>query len=292
MKSNRSIQALACAAACVALFQPAHADFKSDARKVFADNAPSVFGLRGLLEVTVTMNGQQAGSQERPLWSNATVIDDGLLVAAYKSLKPDVGTNMGNRPGLEIETELSELKLIDESGEEYDAKLVLHDEVLGVAFIAIDPSGENAGEFSAKALDVSKDPEVQHLEELISIGRMPENLRFQGQVKTGAVTAMVARPRKLIHVSGVSPSAPVFTQGGDVVGFVVVPKTKEGEAAVPLVLPTKYVRNLVAQAKEKQTALAAGGDEKEAPEAGGDEKEAPEASGDDPEKPAEEAVAE
>ena len=58
MKSNRSITTLACAAACVALFQPVHADFTADARKVFADHAGSVFGLRGLLEVTVTMNGQ------------------------------------------------------------------------------------------------------------------------------------------------------------------------------------------------------------------------------------------
>ena len=185
------------------------------------------------------------------------------------------GTNMGSRPGLEIETELSELKLIDESGEEFDAKLVLHDEVLGVAFIAIDPSGENAGSFPSKALDLSKDPEVQHLESLISIGRMPENLRFQGQVKTGEVTAMVARPRKLIHVSDVSPSTPVFTQTGDLLGFVVVPQTKEGEAPVPLVLPTKYVRDLVAQAKEKQAALATGGDGSDTADPSGDATETP-----------------
>ncbi len=256
MKTTQSIKALACTAMCFTLFQPAYADFKSDARKVFAENASSVFGLRGLLEVTVTMNGQQAGNQERPLWSNAAVIDEGLLVVAYKSLKPAVGTNLGNRPGLEIETELSELKLIDDSGEEYDAKLVLHDEVLGVAFIALDPAGENAADFSAKALDFSQDGEFQHLQELIGIARMPENMRFQAQVKTGEVTAIVERPRKLVHVTGISPSSPVFDQKGHVVGLIVVPKTKEGESPVPLLLPSKYIRNLVAQAKEKQAALA------------------------------------
>ncbi len=270
MKTTRFIKTLACTAMCFTLFQPAQADFTSDARKVFADNAPSVFGLRGLLEITVTMNGQQAGSQERPLWSNAAVIDEGLLVVAYKSLKPDVGTNAGNRPGLEIETELSELKLIDESGEEFDAKLVLHDEVLGVAFIALDPDGGNAGDFSAKALDLSQDAEIQHLQELVGIGRMPENMRFQAQVKKGTVTAIVERPRKLVHVSGLSPSSPVFNQSGQMVGVVVVPKTKEGESPVPLLLPSKYVRNLVAQAKEKQAALAEGGDE-EAPEEEGED---------------------
>jgi hypothetical protein len=177
---------------------------------------------------------------------------------------------MGNRPGLEIETELSELKLIDQSGEEYDAKLVLHDEVLGVAFVALDPGGENAADFSAKALDFSKDAEFQHLQELIGIGRMPENMRFQAQLRAGEVTAIVERPRKLVHVTGIGASSPVFDEAGHVVGVIVVPKTKEGEAPVPLLLPSKYIRNLVPQAREKQAGLAEGGEEDAAPESGSD----------------------
>lgn len=257
MKAIISTKSIASALLGLALIHPAQADFTSDARAVFAANSPSVFGVRGLLEISATMNGQPAGGQEQPVWSNATVIGDGLLVAAYQSLKPDVAANIGNRPGLEIITELSELKLIDEGGEEYDAKLVLHDESLGLAFIALDPAGENIGDFQPKALDISKDVELQHLDEVIGIGRLAENMRFQAQVRKGSVTAIVERPRKLINVSGMSPSSPVFEQDGGLVGFVVVPKAKEGSPPVPVVLPCKYVRDLVDQAKEKQAALTA-----------------------------------
>jgi len=264
MKPNESIKAFACAVLSVAFLLPVQADFKSDAREVFAAKAPSVYGVRGLLKISATMNGQPAGGQERPIWSNAAVVDEGLLVAAYQSLKPDVGASVGKRPGLEITTELSELKLIDESGEEYDAKLVLHDEDLGLAFIALDPAGERAGDFKAEALDLSKDVETQHLDELISIGRLPENMRFQAQVKKGVVTAIVERPRKLIHVADVGPSTPIFDQAGDLVGFIVVPKAKQGAPAVSVLLPSKYVRSLVDQAKEKQVAL--GNEKTEEPE--------------------------
>lgn len=257
MNRTKTTKALAFSALTLSLLLPAQADFNTDAREVFGANAPSVFGIRGLLKISATMNGQPMGGQEKSLWSNGTVIGDGLLVAAYQSLKPDVSASVGNRPGLKIETELSELKLIDEGGEEFDAKLVLHDEALGLAFIAIDPAGEKAGEFKAKALDVSQDVDVRHLDELIGIGRLPENMRFQAQVRTGQVTAIVERPRKLINVAQMTPSTPVFTQDGSVVGFVVVPKAREGSPAVPVLLPSKYVRDLLVQAKEKQTGLSA-----------------------------------
>lgn len=258
MKTTRLLKALIGTALCLTLTQPALADFKANARKVFAEQQSSVFGLRALIKVTVTMNGQQAGEQERPLWTNAAVIDKGLLVVAYKALKPDVDANGPQRPGLEIETELSELKLIDASGEEFDAKLVLHDEVLGVAFVALDPGGENAADFSAKPLDFSADTEFEHLQQLISIGRMAENMRFQAQLRAGEVTAIVERPRTLVHVSGLAPGTPVFTESGQVAGLLVVPKAKPGEQSLPVLLPAKYIRNLVEQAKEKQAELKKG----------------------------------
>ena len=170
---------------------------------------------------------------------------------------------MVQRPGLEITSDLSELKFIDEGGEEYDAKLVLHDEVLGLAFLALDPAGENAKSFKSPAIDLSQDVEVAHLEELIAIGRLPESLRFQAQVKTGAVTAIVKKPRTLIQIGQIGASNPIFNQSGAAVGFMVVPKsTQPGMPVGPVLLPNKYLRDLIVQAKEKQAELAADGEEK------------------------------
>ncbi|NWK57143.1 trypsin-like peptidase domain-containing protein [Verrucomicrobiaceae bacterium N1E253] len=252
MKLKKSIHWGVAAGLMLANVSLVQADIKEDARKVFADQAPSVLGVRGVLKVSITMNGQPGGNQEKELWSNGVVVADGLVAVAYRTIKPDLAANVGNRPGLKLESELSELKLIDASGEDYDAKLVLHDEDLGLAFVALNPEGDKAADFKASAVDCSKDVEVLHLDELIGVGRMSEKLRSEAQVNMGRVSAIVKRPRLLYIQQGISMSKPVFTQKGEFVGLTVALKNT---GPVPVVLPAKYMRKLIDQAKEKQAEL-------------------------------------
>ncbi|BDS08773.1 hypothetical protein NT6N_38130 [Oceaniferula spumae] len=253
MKLKNTAKLIAAFGIAFATIAPVSADFKEDARKVFADNAPSVIGVRGLLKVEASMNGKPAGNQDKPLHTNGVVIADGLVAVAYRTLKPDVASSVGNRPGLKIETDLSELKLVDASGEEYDAKLVLHDEDLGLAFVAIDPKGETAKDFKVKVVDISKDITVQHLDELVSIGRMSETLRSEARVTIGTVAAIVSRPRTIYICQGVAMSNPVFTSAGEFVGLTVSIKST---GAAPVVIPAKYIRKVLDQAKAKQAELA------------------------------------
>jgi len=244
---------IAVAGFAFAAIAPVSADFKEDARKVFTENAPSVIGVRGLLKIEASMNGKPAGSQDKPLHSNGVVVADGLVAVAYRTLKPDVSASVGKRPGLTIETELSELKLVTAEGEEYDAKLVLHDEDLGVAFVAVDPKGENAKDFKVKVVDISKDVTVQHLDELVAIGRMPEKLRSEARVSIATVASIVKRPRTIYICQGVSMSNPIFNSAGEFVGLTVSIKST---GAAPVVIPAKYIRKVMGQAKTKQTELA------------------------------------
>lgn len=252
MKPTQLIKILAVIGLSFSAIAPVSADLKDDARKVLADKASSVLGVRGLLKIQATMNGQPAANQERPLWSNGVLVSDGLVAVAYRTIKPDVAAAAGNRPGLVIESDLSELKLVDGSGEEFDAKLVLHDEDLGLAFVALDPKGDNAKEFKGKAIDVSKDVEVKHLDDMVSIGRMSEKMRSETRVSIGSVAAIVTRPRTLFVVQGVSMSNPVFNQTGDFVGLTVSIKSAGN---TPVVIPSKYVRKVLDQAKTKQAEL-------------------------------------
>lgn len=139
-----------------------------------------------------------------------------------------VQTALRNRPSVDIKTELSALKVIGADGEEFDAKLVLHDEDLGVAFVAIDPKGDNAKDFKAKPIDISKDITVKHLDKLVSIGRMSEALRSQAQVTIGTVAAIVSKPRSLYLCQGLAMSTPVFTSTGDFVELNVAIKSYTG----------------------------------------------------------------
>ena len=253
MKLTKLINTIAIAGLSLSAVVTAQVDSKEAARKVFADNAPSVLGLRGLLKLEVSMNGKPGGSQEKALTSNGVVVADGLLAVAYRTIKPNLAATMASRPGLKIESDLAELKLLDSSGEEYDAKLVLHDEDLGLAFVAIDPKGDNAKEFKFKAVDISKDVEVKHLDELVGIGRLSEKMRSEGRVSLGSVSAIVKRPRTLYIVQGVAMSNPIFTQAGEFVGLTVALKNS---GAMPIVMPAKYLRKVLDQAKAKQAELA------------------------------------
>ncbi|MCP5535745.1 MAG: trypsin-like peptidase domain-containing protein [Akkermansiaceae bacterium] len=253
MKLTKMIKTIAVAGLSLSATVAAHADNKEAARKVFADNVPSVLGVRGLLKIEASMNGQPAGSQEKQLTTNGVVVADGLVAVAYRTIKPDLSANIASRPGLKLESDLAEIKVLDSSGEEYDAKLVLHDEDLGLAFVAIDPKGDKAKDFKVKAVDVSKDVEVKHLDELVGIGRLPENMRSEGRVSLGSVAAIVTRPRTLYIVQGVAMSNPIFTQAGEFIGLTVALKDSGG---APVLIPAKYLRKVLDQAKAKQAELA------------------------------------
>ena len=257
MKATQYITILAIAGMSFAAITPTQADQKNDikvkAQKTLTDNSPSVLGVRGLLKIDVTMKGKPAGTQEKSLWTNGVVVADGLVVLAYRTINPNLAATAATRPGLKLESNLSELKLIDPSGEEFDAKLVLHDVDLGLAFIAINPKGEKAKDFKVKAIDISKDVKVEHFDEMVGLGRMSEKMRSVSRVTIGRVSAIIKRPRTLFIVQGVSMSNPIFTPNGEFVGMTVSLKNSGSQ---PVVIPAKYIRKLLDQAKEKQAELA------------------------------------
>ena len=252
MKFPQLTKLIAVAGLAFATVSPVFADFKTDARKVLTDHAPSVVGIRGLLKINASMNGQPSGGQDRPMASNGVVVADGLIAVAYRTLKPDLASAQAQRPGLTIEAEISEIKIVTADGEEYDAKLVLHDEDLGVAFVAVDPKAENAANFKIKAIDISKDASVQHLDDLVGIGRMSEKLRSVARANIGSVSAIVNRPRKIYICQGLSMSTPVFNSTGEFIGLTVSIKST---GTTPVVIAAKYIRKVLDQAKVKQTEL-------------------------------------
>lgn len=234
---------------------PVTAEIAPQAREVHEAKQSSILGIRGIVKMTASMNGNPAGSSETEIWNNALVIGDGLAITAYRAISPDLAAQQAQRPGLQLSSETSELNLVDASGEEYPAKLILHDDDLGVAFLAIDPSSEAAANFKVTPIDISGDPEIQLLQELVSIGRYNSNMRFTTSLRTAPVSAVVERPRLKYAISGMSLGQTAFTADGEFVGLVV-PHTEKGKTrGVPVILPSKYIRNLVDQAKEKQAEL-------------------------------------
>ena len=253
MKPTKIIKLLAIAGLSLSAILPATAVDSTTKREIYVANKSSVYGVKGTLKISATIQGQ-IKNQEAQIWSNATNISKGLLVVAYESISPNVG---GNMPNININKEIEGLKLVNATGEEFDAKLVLHDEDLGLAFIALDPKAENAANWKDHAIDISKDVELKHLDETINISRYASHFHYQSAVTVGTVSSTLEKPRKLYQIVNSAMSAPSFNMAGEFVGITVsMPTTTQTrQKSPPVTIPAKYIRKLLQQASLKQAEL-------------------------------------
>ena len=112
----------------MAAVTPAQADIKEAARKLHDQSNSALVGIKGLLKIDVTRAGQPAGNQEAPIWGNGLVIGDGIVVAAYQTLVPDVAAQVP--AGVEVKTKLNEIKAIEIAA---DPEAQLLDDVISLS---------------------------------------------------------------------------------------------------------------------------------------------------------------
>lgn len=234
-------------------------DIKIAARKVLDTNQPMVFGIKSMVNVEATMQGKEVLNREMPAYGVGTVIADGMLVASYRTIKPKAGSSVpglarARAQGLKLNTEVKEVKLVDESGEEFAAKLVLHDEDLDLAFIALDRKGDNAGSWSCQPVDISSDAELDHLDDVVYLSRAGESMRFQPSVRVGQVHTVIKLPRQLYATSSPVISGASFNTQGQFVGLGIR-KASDAGGEFTAVLPAKYIRKLLPQAIEKAASI-------------------------------------
>ena len=257
--SRRELFVLACVLCwpCFALLPAsAHgqtADVKAQARILLETHAPKVFGVKSLVQIDASMNGKQVLDQEAPGYGMGIVISDGMLVTSYRSIKPSPTTNTAltraRARGMTIETEVTEIKLLDESGEEYDAKLVLHDDDLDLAFISIDRMSESGGSWSCEPAKINESAELTHLDDVIFLSRLGENVRFQPSIRIGQVHTILKRPRKFYIADRQVPGSPAFNATGELIGMCIRKPNSGRELSA--IIPAKDILKLLPQAIEK-----------------------------------------
>ena len=242
----------------------ADAASKEKARKVFVENSPKIFGLKSLVQVEIVMEGRQAGNSDSNTFSIATAISDNILLCSYRSIKPSPNISRLRRAQLgnvKINTEVKEIKVVDESGEEFDARLVLHDEDLDLAFVAIDKKAENYDSWSCQPVDISQDVELEHLDDIAFLGRS-ETLRMQPSVRIDQIHTIIPRPRRHYITSSPVLSGAAFSVDGKFVGLGTRKKSSSG-SEYTAVLPSKYIRTFLPQAIEQAEKAASEAAEEE-----------------------------
>lgn len=230
-------------------------DSKAAARKVFDTNHSMVYGIKSMVKLEASMGGKQVMNREMPAYGIGTVIADGMLVTSYRTIKPKAQANVqgvarAQAQGLVLNTNVKDIKLIDGSGEEFDAKLVLHDEDLDLAFVALDRKAENAESWSCEPVDISGDVELSHLDDVVYLSRAGESMRFQPSVRVGQVHTVIKRPRRLYATDNLVLGGASFNTAGQFVGLGIRKASGSG-GEFSAVLPAKYIRKLLPQAIEK-----------------------------------------
>ena len=252
MKLFKFIKIITFASLSFTAVSPCLAVSPEDKRQIYNAYKDCVYGLKGTLKISASYQGQ-IRNEEAKVWSNATSIGKGLLVVAYSSISP----NFPGGPNVEITKEISALQLINSAGVEFEAKLLLHDKDLDLAFIAVDPKGSNAAKWTDQIVDISSDPELKHFDETINISRYAEHFDFQTAVTIGTVSAIIDKPHKLYQVLNSSMSAPSFNDQGKFIGITISRTTKlvSAQNSTPVTIPAKHIRKFIKLANDYKSKL-------------------------------------
>ena len=202
---------------------PARADDLGDkGRAVFAKEQHAVVTVSIVLKLTYSSGGQSSTPQESKQEATGTVIDpSGLTVLALSACDPaDIYQRMDSR--YKIETEVSDLKIMQSDGTELPAEIVLRDKDLDLAFIR--PKTKPASPMIA--VDLTKSASAQVLDEVIALNRLNSAASRAYSASVERIAAVVQKPRTFYipdsTMSATTMGSPAFLMNGDFLGIFVM----------------------------------------------------------------------
>lgn len=249
-------------------------DLAAKGRAVFAKYRTSVVTVQLVVKSKMILPGLGGGgdnSQESREEATGAIIDpSGLTVVALSSVDPAgmlqglMGGLGGDEEGglkMKMESEVTDVKLLDHEGTEIPAEIVLRDKDLDLAFLR--PKTKPAAPMAALDLSPAATSTVDLLDEVIAINRLGKVAGRTHAVALERICAIVKKPR-LFYVPGAGDTStgmgcPAFTPEGKLVGVFVMRSLKSGGGGgmamfgagsmpiTPILLPADEIRKVAAQ---------------------------------------------
>ena len=256
------------AALGIASLQLTPADELADkGRELLNKHQHAIVTVQIVLKMRFSLPGMSSQANEYKQDLTGTVIDpSGLTVLALSTCEPsELIQNMMSGMSEDdsksmVNSELSDIKLLREDGNEVPADIVLRDKDLDLAFIRpkTRPSTPMA------ALDLSQAGTAQILDQVISLNRLGEAAGRSYAASVERVSAIARKPRLFYLPSGdssVTMGAPVFTADGKVLGVFVMRSinrkssfmdmlSSRSDALTPIILPGADILKAARQAPE------------------------------------------
>lgn len=206
------------------------------ARKALDTYANSVVVVNAVVKVAIFDEAQaKVGEQEKKNEVVGTFIDSsGLILCSLAAIDPTTavssirGTVDGQTKKLTLKGELNDMKIRLSTGDEVDAKVVLKDEDLDLAFLALKKPLDAATKVAAVNL-ADNDKNIQVMDPVVFISRLGKNLGYEPAIVTGRISAKIAKPR-VEYIAGGQPGLPVFSRDGKLLGMVLTHRRPDVEA--------------------------------------------------------------
>ncbi|MFZ1933140.1 MAG: trypsin-like peptidase domain-containing protein [Thermoguttaceae bacterium] len=267
-KKMFSLCVLLCLAAAAL---PARADDQQlvkTARKTLQTYDKAIITLSAVIKIEVKGSETSGQSQEQRTHCLATIIDkSGLAVAPLTNLAPSFHFSRGGRT-YDLDCQVQEVKYRLSDGTEVPARLVLKDEDLDLAFLALLKPLDKATEPKMAFVPLSDSiAQPEMLDWTILISRTGEDLNYIPTLVLGRIVSLVTTPRICYISSGGGLGVPVFNHEGKLLGMIcrcVKADGSDGSSSLrssgllsQLILPVADIMRLVPQAKEEVKKLAA-----------------------------------
>lgn len=250
-------------------------DAGAQSAQVLQRRAPSIVTVKIVLKTELNVMGQTQEREERLQVQGAVVDAGGLIMFSNSSISAaqlqealsGMMEEEGQGGGLEIKADASDIKVVfGDEDEEFPAALVATDTRLDLAFVQV----QDLGDKRPVAIELPDDAAPAPGQTVVSVSRLNEGYDYAPFFETAMVVGEISKPQRAFVVSGPASAVglPVFSLSGEPLGVLTVlasgmrpqgggfMQAMGGENAMAsafqaFVLPTKQVKALIAQAKER-----------------------------------------
>ena len=223
-------------------------------RSLLDKQSESVTWVSVTVRIEVSAGGRSFPPSERKLEALGTVLaKDGLTVLSLNEVDPSDSILSRMRSPGDINVNYTEVLILRPDGSEIEADFLLKDEDLDLAFIKPINAGQsldNPNLFKNVFYQESETPEIQVLDEVVSLGKLGRNLYRKSTLQRGWVNAVITKPRDYYVVENVTPGTPVFDSQGKWVGITAFRK-EGGKPSGVITVPAKDVMEIAEQVRQR-----------------------------------------
>ncbi|MCC6484035.1 MAG: trypsin-like peptidase domain-containing protein [Armatimonadetes bacterium] len=238
----------------------APADLSADqARDILNKVAPAVVSVRTATKTTMAMEGRQADKIDQESESTGCVVSpDGLTAVSLTGIDPyssygDMFASMGDDFRVDVQSEISDIKLRFNNGTEVPAEVVIRDKDLDIAFVR--PKKKLAAPVPFVDLSASGDAEI--LDSTLVVTRFGKQNRWETMASVARIRAVFTKPRRMFLLQEMGDRAQeslgslAMSQEGKTLGVILLRRLpamgKNRPNAFLIVLPAKDVMTVAKQ---------------------------------------------